>query len=124
MGPTATAAALRQELLSGSFTPPPISLLEASAIGGAMAGYTSRWLDGRERIVINPGWLQTASPAQLQAVLLEELGHAIDHRLNGSRENDQRWISVNGTSVLMEAAAANDASQPTVGRSFRDRRGP
>jgi hypothetical protein len=130
VGPTATAAALRQELLSGSFTPPPISLLEASAMGGALAGYTSRWLDGRERIVINSTWLQTASPDQLQAVLLEELGHAIDHRLNGSRdtpgdegerfsallrgltpaasasrENDQRWISVNGTSVLIEAAA-------------------
>jgi hypothetical protein len=99
-------------------------------MAGALGGFTSAGPNGAETIFLNRSWLATASAPQIEAVLLEELGHALDLRLNGSQdspgdegerfsalirgltpsastasENDQRWIQVDGSALLIEAAA-------------------
>jgi hypothetical protein len=99
-------------------------------MAGALGGFTSAGPNGAETIFLNRSWLATASAPQIEAVLLEELGHALDLRLNGSQdspgdegerfsalirgltpsastasENDQRWIQVDGAALLIEAAA-------------------
>jgi hypothetical protein len=99
-------------------------------MAGALGGFSSAGPNGAETIFLNRSWLATASAPQIEALLLEELGHALDLRLNGSTdspgdegerfsalirgltpsastasENDQRWIQVDSTAVLIEAAA-------------------
>ena len=130
MGATPMAAALREDLVSGRFAPPAVVVVDGPAMGRALGGYAPAGPTGAETILLNRSWLANASAPQIEAVLLEELGHALDHRLNGSHdspgdegerfsalirgltpsaasasENDQRWIEVNGTAVRIEAAA-------------------
>jgi len=122
-------SALQQQIAQGDLNL-GLELLDGRAMAGALGGYTPAAGAQPERIYLNASWLQTANPRQILAVLLEEIGHALDHRLNPSQdtpgdegqvfaaliqglpvdnaawlENDQRWISVNGTPVLIEAAA-------------------
>ena len=61
-----------------------LQILDATSIDGLIAAYTSAAPDGGERIYLNTAWLELAAPEQIETVLLEELGHAIDWRLNGS----------------------------------------
>ena len=126
---TEAGAALRGEIRGGKVLP-RLQLLEEASLGGALGGYTSTAPEGGERVYLNRAWLRGASVADVEGVLLEELGHAIDQRLNNGRdsagdegerfsalirgltpaasaasENDQRWIRVAGTPVSIEAAA-------------------
>ena len=71
-----------------------LEILDATSIDGLIAAYTSASPDGRERIYINGDWLELAAPEKIEAVLLEELSHAIDHRLNGSNDSTGRNTSV------------------------------
>ncbi len=123
------AEALRQGLLTNPLVL-AVTLLDGDAMGGAFGAYASPSANGGERLYINSTWLATASPSQIEAVLLEETGHALDQRLNGisdtpgdegerfsalirglsprpssATESDQRSISVHGLSVVIEAAA-------------------
>jgi hypothetical protein len=123
-------SALRTEVISGSFIPSPL-LLDDAAMAGAKGGYVNSAEAGGEWIVLNRTWLQTASATQVKAVVLEEIGHAIDYRLHQSRdspgdegevfsalirglspsseaeiENDHQWILLNGSQVRMEASSA------------------
>jgi hypothetical protein len=125
----ARSAALRQSLTSSPLRL-ELTLLDGPTMAGALGGFTSAGPNGAETIFLNRSWLATASAPQIEAVLLEELGHALDLRLNGSQdspgdegerfsalirgltpspsssiENDQRWMELNGTAVLVEAAA-------------------
>ncbi len=59
-----------------------IEILNGQAMAGLSGAYAPVAPDGNERIYINQDWLATANADAIQAVLLEELGHAIDHRLN------------------------------------------
>ncbi|MEB3351348.1 MAG: hypothetical protein VKM01_03385, partial [Cyanobacteriota bacterium] len=59
-------------------------LLDGASMGGALGGYLSS--TSLERIVLNSTWLQNAPVAAVEAVLLEEIGHAIDRRLNGAHD--------------------------------------
>ena len=65
--------------ISGSGLEINLQIVDATSIDGLIAAYTSAAPDGGERIYLNASWLELASPAQIEAVLLEELGHAIDH---------------------------------------------
>ena len=105
-------------------------------IDGLIAAYTSAAPDGNERIYLNASWLELATAEQIEAVLLEELGHAIDRRLNGSADtpvmkaqssqpccaekvpiprlietNDQRILNIDGVAVAVEASI--DTTRPT-----------
>ena len=122
-------SALQQQIVQGDLCI-ELELLDGSTMGGAFGGYTTAAGNQREKIYLNSSWLLTASTQQILAVLLEEVGHAIDQRLNPEQdtsgdegqvfaalvqglavekaaliETDQRWISVDGTDVLIEAAA-------------------
>jgi len=123
------AASALQASLSGTGLGIGLQILAGEALSGINGAYTSAAPDGGERIYLNGAWLKGASAAQIEAVLLEELGHAIDHQLNGAKdspgdegeifsallrgqqaaasaatENDQRLISINGISTAIEAA--------------------
>jgi hypothetical protein len=113
-----------------------VQILDATTMDGLIAAYTSAGPDGSERIYLNAAWLELATAEQIEAVLLEELGHAIDRRLNGSadtagdegaifsallrgespdpaayRDNDQRILILDGIAVAVEASL--DTTRPT-----------
>jgi Ca2+-binding RTX toxin-like protein len=121
-----------------------LELLGNAELPGINGAYTAQAPGGGERIYLNGLWLQAATAAEIEEVLLEELGHAIDRRLNGSAEspgdegerfsalirgyeptvasfteNDQRQISLKGHQLLVEASA--DTTTPRVDLSgFRN----
>ena len=132
--PEEPAAALQASLL-GAGLQIALEIRPAASLSGINGAYTSAAPQGGERIYVNADWLQSASVSQLEAVLLEEIGHAIDYRLHGSKdspgdegeifasllrgqqaaasavtENDQGFISINGTAVAIEAS---DTIRPT-----------
>ncbi|QHV00554.1 Calx-beta domain-containing protein, partial [Synechocystis sp. CACIAM 05] len=74
----AKAEELRQQWQAEDFSQlPPIRILDQG-----MAGLLGAYAQSTDTIYLNQTFLETASPAQIQAVLLEEIGHAIDARLN------------------------------------------
>ena len=133
--PSANNAALLTTI-SGSGLRINLQILDATSIDGLIAAYTSASPDCDERIYINATWLELANPDQIEAVLLEELGHAIDNRLNpgddtagdegeifsallreetpdpaACQENDQRILSIDGVAVAVQAST--DTTRPT-----------
>ena len=60
-----------------------IEILEGRSMAGLYGAYTPVGADGEERIYLSDDWLTKADSESIKAVLLEEIGHAIDHRLNG-----------------------------------------
>ena len=63
-----------------------LEILDSQTMAGIRGAYTASDPKGEERIYLNAGWLKTATAPELEAVLLEEIGHAIDHRLNSDRD--------------------------------------
>ena len=121
---TSAESAALLTTISGSGLDINLQVLDDTTVDGLIAAYTSAAPDGGERIYINTTWLELATPEQIEAVLLEEIGHAIDHRLNGSsdsagdegaifsallrhqtpdpaarQENDQRILSIDGVAI-------------------------
>ena len=109
-----------------------LEILDAATLHGMNGAYTSDAPQGGERIYLNAAWLKRATASEIEAVLLEEIGHSIDHRLNAaadtpgdegeifsarlrglnpastaSTENDHRQINLNGTVVAVEAFQAH-----------------
>ncbi len=66
---------------------PTVTLLSDKDIQGALGAFTAHGLDGSPTIYLNSDYLVTASSPAIRAVLLEELGHAIDARLNGDTDS-------------------------------------
>ncbi|MDA9867951.1 hypothetical protein N9C85_00785, partial [Synechococcus sp. AH-224-I15] len=81
----ATTAAL-QTAIGGSGLGISLEILDGTTAGGINGAYTSAAPEGGDAIYLNADWLQTATAAGIEAVLLEELGHAIDTRLNGAAD--------------------------------------
>ncbi|NBO20708.1 MAG: hypothetical protein EBU97_01895 [Rhodobacteraceae bacterium] len=116
---------------------PPTLLLSEPEMNGAAGAYAT----SRRTIYLNADWLLQASPAQVLAVLSEELGHHLDVLLNADDtpgdegelfaallpgegaisaeqrdrllvENDQGSIVVNGMELMVERAAVASAPIP------------
>ena len=114
---------------SGNFSGlPPVVPLSASSMPGAAGAYAI----STGTIYLNANWLGTASQAQVEAVLTEELGHHLDGLLNAvdtpgdegelfaalllgqgltaaargaiATEKDQTLIQLGGTTLLAEAS--------------------
>ncbi|MDA7432937.1 VCBS repeat-containing protein, partial [Synechococcus sp. AH-601-N23] len=117
----------------------PIELLDGSTMAGLRGAYTASDPSGAERVYLNAAWLTTATAPELEAVLLEELGHAIDQRLNGNSDtpgdegaifsalisgvaipsleatqNDNHTLMINGKAIAVEAAAPVASGTPTL----------
>jgi hypothetical protein len=124
-----------QASLSGSGLGINLEILDGDALSGIEGAYTSAATDGAQRVYLNKSWLQSATAAEIEAVLLEEIGHAIDQILNGENdtlgdegeifsarlrglmparsafsENDQNLISLNDTVVALEASTSTPLS--------------
>uniref|UniRef100_UPI003138356C FG-GAP-like repeat-containing protein n=1 Tax=Synechococcus sp. UW140 TaxID=368503 RepID=UPI003138356C len=138
-GKESTSAANAKALLAqlrGTGLGISVEILGGAILSGNKGAYINAAPEGGERIYLNNDWLQSATPEQIEAVLLEEIGHAIDIRLNGqsdspgdegevfsslirginpnpaaTTENDQSLITINGHTVAIEASA--DTTAPT-----------
>ncbi|MEY2643739.1 MAG: hypothetical protein RLZZ611_388, partial [Cyanobacteriota bacterium] len=93
----AAVAELRQHLINGTDLGLSVVALEASDLGGALAGYspggltssglTSSGASGKPTVFLNADLLRDDSnPSLLRRVLLEEIGHHFDQLLNNSRD--------------------------------------
>ena len=125
---TAAAEALRATLLGEGLG----LSLKVQSLPGLKGAYAAATATSPERVLLDSQWLAVASVQELEAVLLEELGHAIDQRLNGevdapgdegeifsallqgltpnagsASESDQHWITVGSEIRLVEAAASS-----------------
>ena len=82
------AEGLRLSLLSGTFSV-KVELRSFSEMQGYLAAYTAASPDGTERIYVNRDWIQLGINGELLThALLQELGHAFDHRLNGGADSE------------------------------------
>ena len=146
VSPGANSSAL-QTTISSSGLGINLQILDASSIDGLNAAYTSAAPEGGERIYLNAAWLELAAPEQIEAVLLEELGHAIDWHLNGSTDtagdegaifsslirgveiadversqNDHHILIINGQRIAVEAATPtlSTAASPELTKITED----
>lgn len=124
-----------QASLSGSGLGISLEILDGAALSGIEGAYTSDAPDGAQRVYLNNSWLQSATAAEIEAILLEEIGHAIDQILNGENdtpgdegeifsarlrglmparsafsENDQSLIYINDTVLALEASTSTPLS--------------
>lgn len=116
-----------------------VEVVSASLLGPAQAAYAS----ANGTIYLSDRFLAQASLPQLKAALLEEIGHAIDARVNASdrpgdegelfsllvrgitptaserqrilAEDDRRTITINGVNLVVEQAAPVVYETTTVG---------
>ncbi len=59
-----------------------VELRSSSELQGALGAFAAHGLDGQPVIYLNADYVQTASSQAIEAVLIEEIGHALDARLN------------------------------------------
>ena len=59
-----------------------VEMRSSAELQGALGAFAAHGLDGHPVIYLNANYVQTASSAAIEAVLIEEIGHAIDARLN------------------------------------------
>ena len=117
---------------------PPIELLSAADISGALGAYAA----STASIYLNSNWLSSASHEQIHAVLTEELGHHLDSLLNTTdtpgdegelfaaqlqnkelisttlREQDTTRIKLNNKWVVAEASEINSSHETTGKQSI------
>jgi VCBS repeat-containing protein len=72
-----------EQLKAGSLLGLNFAVASDVEMEGHLGAYAVEGADGKETIYLNAEWLLTADSASIQAVLLEEIGHALDQRLNG-----------------------------------------
>ena len=98
-----TTTALKASI-SGTGLGISIKILPASSMNGLVAAYSSHAPGGHgERIDLNAAWLQSARAEQIEAVLLENLGQAIAHRLHGGS-----LLTKTGTSISTDGVSKDN----------------
>ncbi|HEY9763093.1 MAG TPA: VCBS domain-containing protein, partial [Trichocoleus sp.] len=134
------ALSLKQLVLNGNYSI-DLEIRSNSELGGASGAYSSTGTTGQATIYLNADWLITASSDQIQAVLLEELGHSFDDQINGGldsdgdegaifsglvrginfdanqlvslkTENDSKIITLDGQQISVEQAITFDPASP------------
>ncbi|MDP1667272.1 MAG: Ig-like domain-containing protein, partial [Methylobacter sp.] len=81
-----TAQSLSQDIVDGRYTV-RVETIGNAQIGGIFAAYSGQGPSGEATIFINRDWLdRSPSRETVSRVLIEELGHSLDHALNGSRD--------------------------------------
>ncbi|MGE4240801.1 beta strand repeat-containing protein, partial [Ramlibacter sp.] len=83
---SAALESLRTKLAGGGLGI-ELVVLSAKDMQGAAAAYTSNSHIGIEAIYVSADWLELVTPSGVGDILLEELGHAMDQRLNGGRDS-------------------------------------
>ena len=73
--------------------------------------------DGDERIYLNANWLASANAAAVEAVLLEELGHAIDQRLNQGNDTTGDEGAIFSALIQKRAVDLQELNQKQFSRS-------
>ncbi len=137
---------LVSEIRAGNFSV-DLSVRSASDLQGKRGAYAAADASGLEQIYLNGDWL-ASNPSQNQVleVVLEEVGHAIDYRLNGpfdtagdegyvfaqlalqtgndvslaQTQDDHFMATIDGSSVLAEASAGSVVQQHFVPMRERD----
>ena len=110
-----------------------IQFQPTSVMGNARAAFSATGTSDRPVIYLNSDFSATASLQAIQSALLEELGHAIDNRLNGNHDtpgdegalfaaavtadpyidasnyerDDHQTITIDGQPLWVEASASN-----------------
>ncbi|MDO9268148.1 MAG: Ig-like domain-containing protein, partial [Methylobacter sp.] len=81
-----TAQSLSQDIVEGRYSV-HVETISNAQIGGIFAAYSGQGPNGEPTIFINQDWLdRNPSQETVSRVLIEELGHSLDHALNGSRD--------------------------------------
>ncbi|MCE2681021.1 MAG: VCBS domain-containing protein, partial [Burkholderiales bacterium] len=77
---------LQKEVAAGTYTV-DIQLLDGRSLQGALAAFSANGPDASPVIFLNADWVNAgASTEQLTRVLIEEIGHSFDSRLNGVKD--------------------------------------
>ncbi|MDB4111688.1 tandem-95 repeat protein [Yoonia sp.] len=66
--------------------PVRLELRSAAELQGALGAFAARSPDGSPVIYVNAEYVNSATSESIQAVLIEEIGHAIDYQLNASND--------------------------------------
>ena len=132
------AEILRLQWLSGDFSQFALEILDSSILGGANGAYAG----SNNKIYLSANFLATSTAEAISAVLLEEIGHFVDakinltdsagdegaifaalvqgHSLNAQTltnlraENDYATITVNGKELIVEQATVSTTDLNTV----------
>ncbi len=133
---TDNALFLQEAILNGTYSI-KVEILDNSELAGVAGAYSAIGTTNQPTIYLNGDWLTTASSEKIQAVLLEELGHDLDHRINGNidsigdegeifanlvlnrstnlaallQQDDHGIINLNGNPVAIEAASPYAVAQ-------------
>lgn len=79
--------ALRNEILNGSYSI-RVEARSNAELQGLYAAYSATGSTGQPTIYLNADYLAGANAEQVQQLLIEEIGHDIDQRLNGGLDSE------------------------------------
>lgn len=79
--------ALRNDVLNGSYSI-RVETRSNAELQGLYAAYSATGSTGQPTIYLNAGYLAGANAEQVQQLLIEEIGHDIDQRLNGGLDSE------------------------------------
>ncbi|HYF44533.1 MAG TPA: VCBS domain-containing protein, partial [Ramlibacter sp.] len=143
----AAAEQLRLDIVEGRFTL-NVRFVSNAALGGAYAAFAAEGPDGAPLVLVNGDWIRDGAYVEgIARALVEELGHAIDARLNASdtqgdegegfaaavsgieptpvsqariaAENDMAVVSLDGRDYMVEEAAFAFGNAYAVDTSVR-----
>ena len=107
---TTNAQALRQSILGGNYSI-RLEIRSNAELNGALGAYSATGTTQERTIYLNGDWLVTAGAEQVQAVLLEELGHDFDQYLNDGTDSAGDEGELFAQLVLNEAINPDQISQ-------------
>ena len=90
---------------------PTVELLDGRIMGGLRGAYTHSDPAGSEKIYLNLDWNEVADNDQIEAVLLEEIGHALDFRINGTIDTAGDEGAVFSALIRNDIPASNERIQ-------------